>query len=234
MADLSEAELAVSQLHEEPKGDLRINAPMSFGTRYLSKRVAQFTTQYPDLRVQLTLDDRFVDPIEEGYDLNIRVSKPAESHSLINQVIAPMRYVLCASTRYLEQQGTPTHPTDLRHHSCLHYGYLSTGNQWRLIDTTNDSTEEHAIAIRGALCSNNGEVLCDAAIEGLGIALLPEFIVCDAIRNGELTLVLSNYGLPPIAINVIYPVNRHLSTKVKLFIEFLQSQFGPKPPWTTQ
>lgn len=238
MADLEEAEFAVSQLHEEPKGNLRINAPMSFGTRYLARRVARFTAQYPELRVQLTLDDRFVDPIEEGYDLNIRIAEPVESPSLISQVIAPMGYVLCASPVYLERRGTPISPTELRDHSCLHYGYLSTGNQWTFVRNTNeigdthDSPEEHTIAIRGALCSNNGEVLCEAAMEGLGIVLLPEFIVCEGIRKGKLQVILSDYVLPSIAVNVLYPVNRHLSAKVKLLIEFLQSQFGPIPPWT--
>ncbi len=227
MADLEEAELSVSQMHDEPRGNLRINAPVTFGVRYLSNVVARFTAQYPDLRVQLTLDDRFVDPIEEGYDINIRITKLLESPSLISQLIAPMHYVLCASPSYVMRHGCPSHPDELRHHSCLHYGYLSTGNQWKLIG----DGVEHTIPIYGALCSNNGEVLCNAAIEGLGIVLLPEFIVCDALRDGLLQSLLASFQLPDIAVYAAYPVNRHLSVKVKLFVEFLQNYFGQSPPW---
>lgn len=229
MGDLEEAELSISRLHDEPRGNLRINAPMSFGVQHLSKHVAEFTAQYPDLKVQLTLDDRFVDPIQEGYDINIRIAEHIESLSLFSQFIAPMRYVLCASQLYLDRHGTPNHPNDLRDHSCLHYGYLTTGNQWKIIGEDG----EHTISIHGAICSNNGEVLCDAAIQGLGIALLPEFIVSAALKSGQLQILLSTYQLPDIAVRAIYPVNRHLSVKVKMLIDFLHTQFSDAPPWQT-
>lgn len=228
MADLEEAELSISQLHDEPRGNLRVNAPMSFGVLYLSKNVAEFAARYPDLRVQLTLDDRLVDPIEEGYDVNIRIADPKKSSSLINQYIAPMHYVLCASPAYLKRHGNPTCPDDLRHHSCLHYGYLSTGNQWKLVG----EDEEYAIPIHGAMCSNNGEVLCDAAVNSLGIALLPEFIACNALQRGQLEALLPTYQLPDLSVFAVYPVNRHLSVKVKMFVEFLLEHFGQTPPWT--
>ncbi|MEO1519411.1 MAG: LysR substrate-binding domain-containing protein [Cyanobacteria bacterium J06633_2] len=222
MSDLEEAELSISRLHEEPRGNLRINAPMSFGIKHLSKHVSAFASQYPDLKVQLTLDDRFVDPIEEGYDLNIRIADSFTSQSLLSQEIAPMQYRLCASPAYLEHAGIPAHPDDLRHHSCLHYGYLTTGTQWKL----SGDDGEHTISIRGALCSNNGEVLCDAAIAGLGVVLLPEFIVSDALREQKLQVLLPAYQLPRIAVYAVYPINRHLSVKVKLLIDFLQDQFA--------
>jgi len=227
LADVEEAERSISQLHDEPRGTLRINAPLSFGMRHLSPAIAEFIQQYPDLTVQLTLDDRFVDPIEEGYDLNIRIAEPKESPSLINQPLTPVRRVLCASPAYLKQRGIPNHPSELRQHSCLHYGYLATGNQWKLIG----ADEEYLILVKGAFCSNNGDALCDAAIQGLGIALLPTFIAGHALREGQLHMVLPDYSPPPIHACILYPVNRHLSAKVTLFSEFLQTRFGDRPPW---
>ncbi|MDX2212864.1 MAG: LysR family transcriptional regulator [Oculatellaceae cyanobacterium bins.114] len=221
LADLAEAEQAVSQLHGEPRGRLRVNAPMSFGTLHLASAVADFLMQYPDLQMQLTLDDRFVDPIEEGFDVTVRIAEPPETASLIVQKLVSAPRVLCASPAYMQHQEPLTHPTDLRHHSCLHYGHLAIENHWLLVGPDG---EQH-IAIQGAMCSNNGEVLRDAAIHGLGIALLPTFIIGDALRQGQLTLVLPDYHPTEISIYVLYPVNRHLSTKIRLFVDFLTTRF---------
>ena len=221
LGEVEAAELAVSQLQTEPKGTLKINAPMSFGTLYFSKAIAEFMTQYPQLQVQLTLDDRFIDPIAEGYDLTIRISQPETSPSLVCQAIAPVPRVLCASFAYLEKNGIPKHPTELTQHSCLHYGQIVTGNQWQLINQ-----EEYSIAVTGALCSNNGEVLKDAALQGLGIALLPTFIIQTELDREALAIVLPDYQPPAIDLCLIYPLNRHLNTKIKLFVEFFRQRFG--------
>ncbi|GAB4226639.1 MAG: LysR family transcriptional regulator [Elainellaceae cyanobacterium] len=227
LAQLEEAELAVSQLQEEPKGTLRINAPMSFGTIHLAPAVAEFMTKYPDLQVQLTLNDRFIDPIEEGFDVTIRIAELTEASTLIVQPIAPVKRVVCASPVYLAKHGTPTHPTELRHHACLHYGYLSSRNQWKLIGP--DDT--YTIAIQGVLCSNNGEVLRDAAAQGLGITSLPTFIVGDCLRDGSLQVILPEFHPPESFVSVIYPPNRHLSAKIRLLAEFLKNRFGNHPYW---
>jgi DNA-binding transcriptional LysR family regulator len=222
LADLEEAELAVSRLHDEPRGLLRVNAPMSFGISHLAPAVADFAAQYPDLQIVLVLEDRFVDPIEEGYDVLVRISQVEESASLISHMIAPMPRLLCASPTYLGKQGNLTHPRELSAHSCLHYGYLATGTSWKLAGPDGI----HSIPIRGALCSNNGEVLREAALKGLGIALLPAFIIEPHIHDGALAIVLPEYQPPEVAISIMYPVNRHLSIKVQLFAEFLQQRFG--------
>jgi DNA-binding transcriptional LysR family regulator len=222
LAELEEAELAVAQLHEAPKGTLKINAPMSFGTLHLSTAIVDFIAQYPGLRVQLTLDDRFVDPIEEGFDLTVRIAEPTEAASLIVHAIATAPRVLCASPRYLAQSGIPAHPTELRDRGCLHYGYLATGNQWKLLGPEG----EYTVLVNGVLCSNNGEILRDAAVKGLGIALLPTFIVGKDLQQGTLQIVLPDYQPPEISICVVYPVNRHLSTKIKLLTEFLRERFS--------
>ncbi len=221
LASLEAAERSVMQMHEEAQGKLRVNAPMSFGTMHLAPALADFLMQYPALQVQLTLNDRFIDPIEEGFDLTVRISQLQESASLIVHQLVPAQRVLCAAPTYLKNHGIPTHPQELRHHSCLHYGQLAVENRWTLIGPDG----EHVIAVRGVLCSNNGEVLKDAAIRGLGITLLPMFIVGKELQQGKLQTLLSNYHVPEIFIYAIYPINRHLSVKIRLLVDFLQERF---------
>lgn len=221
LASLEDAERSVMQLHEEPRGQLRVNAPMSFGTIHLAPAIADFLVQYPDLRVQLTLNDRFVDPIEEGFDVTVRIAEPQPMGSLIVLPLAPAPRVLCAAPSYLESQGIPTHPEQLRSHSCLHYGQIATNSQWTFTGTEG----AYSIAIQGVMCSNNGEVLRDAAIRGLGITLLPMFIVGEAIEQELLQIVLPEYQSPELSIDVMYPVNRHLSIKIRLLVDFLQERF---------
>lgn len=222
LADLEEAERSLMQLQDEPKGQLRINAPMTFGTMHLGGAIADFLTQYPELQIQLTLEDRLVDPIEEGFDMTVRISQPVASASLIVHEIAPMPMVLCASSEYLAQRGEPQSPQDLREHSCLHYGHLSRRSQW----TLREGDAAVTVPIQGVLCSNNGEVLREAALRGAGIVLLPLFIVAEALRSGQLREVLQGHQPEPLSLCVLYPVNRHLSAKTQLLLEFLRGRFG--------
>ena len=222
LAEVEAAEVAVSELQTEAKGTLKINAPMSFGTLHLGKAIAEFIAQYPELQVQLTLNDRFIDPIAEGYDLTIRIWQPEVSPSLVCQAIAPISRVICASPDYLKQYGVPNHPNELKQHSCLHYGQIVTGNQWQL----NRDEQTYVVTVKGVLCSNNGEVLKDAAVKGLGIALLPTFIVQQELDRERLQVILADYQSPAISLCLVYPLNRHLNTKIKLFHKFFQSKFG--------
>lgn len=222
LAEVAAAEMAVSELQTEPKGTLKINAPMSFGTMYLGKAIAKFIAQYPELQVQLTLNDRFIDPIAEGYDLTIRIAQPETSPSLVCQAISPVERVLCASSEYLATHGVPNHPTELTKHSCLHYGQIVTGNQWQL----NNGAQENRVTVKGVFCSNNGEVLKNAVVEGLGIALLPTFIIEPELQLKTLAIVLADYQPPAIALCLIYPLNRHLNPKIKLFVEFFRQRFA--------
>ena len=221
LASLKDAERSLTQLQEEPRGRLRVNAPMSFGTLHLAPALADFLMHCPDLQVQLTLSDRLIDAIEEGFDLTIRIAAPQNIASLIVHPLAPAPRVLCAAPTYLAN-GIPTHPNELHRHSCLHYGQLAVENYW----TLHGSDGTHTIAVAGVLCSNNGEVIRDAAVRGLGIALLPRFMIETELQQGTLQVVLPDYHPPEIALSIIYPVNRHLSTKVRLFVGFLQERFG--------
>lgn len=227
LTDLEEAEFAVSQLQAEPKGTLRINAPMSFGTLHLTPAVTDFLVKYPDLQVQLTLEDRFIDPIQEGFDLTVRIAVPPASAALIVHPLVLARRVLCAAPTYLQAHDVPLHPTELRQHSCLSYGHTPMGNQWKLIGPDG----EHTVYINGVLCSNNGEVLREAAVKGLGITLLPTFIVGNDLNQGRLQTILSDYHPSEIYVCALYPANRHLSTKIQLFTRFLKARFSEQPYW---
>jgi DNA-binding transcriptional LysR family regulator len=227
LADVDEAIGAVRELQERPTGNLRVNAPMSFGTLHLAPVVAEYMAAHADVHVELVLNDRFVDPIEEGFDVTLRIGEPHYSTSLICRDIVPARRVLCASPGYLADAGEPDHPGELRDHRCLHYGYQGSGQYWRLTGPQG----EHNHAIRCCMWSNNGETLKAAALADQGIALLPTFIVGDALQAGQLRTILDGYRAPPISLCALYPRHRHLSAKTRLFVALLEQRFGGRPRW---
>ena len=221
LSNLEEAELAITQRHNKPQGILKINAPMSFGILHLGSQIAEFMSIYPDIKIQLTLEDRFVDPLNEGYDIVIRIGSPPDSPNLIVQEIASIEKVICAAPSYLKNNNIPKYPEDLQEHSCLHYGYLATGNKWKF-KKKNDNYE---VIINGNFCCNNGQVLKDIALKGLGIVILPYFIIEKELEERQLQIILQDYHLEPLKLSLIYPVNRHLSAKIQLFTEFLKNYF---------
>ena len=223
LGDLAEAELEVSQQNTEPRGTFKINAPLSFGILKLGSLIADFMAQYSAMKLQLTLEDRFVDPITEGYDFVIRIAGKVESPNLVAHSITSIKMVLSAAPSYLEAKGIPIHPEQLVNYSCLHYGYLATGSQWLFMG---QNQEECKVKINGVFCSNNGEVLKDVAVKGLGITLLPNFIVEQELQNGRLKAILPNYNPPDLFLWAIYPVNRHLAAKTKLFTQFLRDRLS--------
>jgi DNA-binding transcriptional LysR family regulator len=220
LAELEEADLAVTRLQVEPRGLLRVNAPMSFGTLHLGPALAVFMEKYPELQIQLTLSDEQLDAVQEGFEITLRIAELASS-SLISRRLLGVRRVFCAAPDYIKRRGAPAQPKDLKDHDCLSYGFLGTGNQWKLIGPDG----EHWISVPWRLCANNAEVLKQAAVNGLGIALLPTFIAGSALKSGALTPVLGEYQAPQIALYAIYPPTRHLSSKVRLFIDFLVDRF---------
>ena len=226
LAEIEETEIQLSRLHDEPKGVLRVNAPMSFGTLYLAAAVAEFMAAYADLKVELTLNDRFIDPIEEGVDVTVRIGAMTDS-SMIARRIAPARRVLVAAPGYLRRHGTPREPADLARHRGLAYGHTTTRQRWQLTQ----GGEIISVPIESCLCSNNGEVLRAAALRGNGIALLPTFIVGPDIRAARLAVVLP--ALPPTELTIfaLYAPNRYLAAKVRVFIDFLVARFGSTPAW---
>jgi DNA-binding transcriptional LysR family regulator len=226
LADLDAADQAVAHLQATPRGLLRVNAPMSFGTLQLGPAIADFMEQYPELRIQLLLSDEQVDPVQGGFDVTLRIAD-LESSSLVARRIVPIERALCASPAYLDRHGMPAHPRDLRDHALLTYGFLLTGNQWKLTGTDGD----HWVQPEWTLCANNAEVLCEAAIKGRGVALLPTFIAASSLRDGTLRSFLDEYRAPPLALYALYPPTRHLAVKVRLFIDFLVDRFGRALSW---
>lgn len=227
LSELAEAVSAVTELQERPTGNLRVNAPMSFGTRHLSLVIAEFMDRHPDVHVELVLNDRFIDPLEEGFDVTLRIAEAGPSTSLIAREIVPVKRVICASPEYLNKVGEPAEPIELRRRRCLHYGYQESGSQWRLAGPDG----EQSYAISCAMWSNNGEVLKDAAVNNQGIVLLPTFIVGEALQNGQLRTILTKYAPPDIMLCALYPRHRHLSAKVRLMVDLIEERFGDRPYW---
>ena len=226
LADLEEADSAVTRLYSEPRGSLKVNAPMSFGILHLGSAVGEFMVAHPQIHIDMRLTDRFVDIIEEGYDIAIRIGKLADS-SMKARRLAPVLHRLCAAPAYLSNHGHPHSPAELDQHRCLLYGYASTGAAWQLRGPDGD----HKINVRGTLSANNGDVLKAAALSGAGIALLPTFIVSEEIRAGSLKSLLPEYDGPEMALYAVYPPSQIPSLKVRLFIDFLADRFGPQPYW---
>jgi DNA-binding transcriptional LysR family regulator len=226
LAQVEETEIQISRLHDEPKGVLKINAPMSFGVRYLGAAVADFMARHGDLHVELTLDDRFIDPLAEGVDVTLRIGTLTDS-SLIARRLAPARRVVIASPEYIARHGAPQSPADLAQHRCLTYGHASFMQRWQLTE----AGKPISVPITAALSSNNGDVLRAAALKGNGVTVLPTFMVGADIRDGRLALLLTRNMPAPLGIFALYAPNRYLAAKTRVFIDFLIERFGPEPEW---
>lgn len=226
LARVAETEQQVSRLHDAPKGVLRINAPMSFGALYLGPAIADLMAAYGDLKIELVLNDRFIDPLEEGVDVTVRIAELADS-SLIARKLAPARRVLVASPAYLARHGRPERPRDLMAHRCLSYGHTTLRQRWQLCD----AGVSRGVTIAPVLCSNNGDVLKAAAVADQGIALLPTFLAGPDLAAGRLLRVLCEFAPEPLGIYALYAPNRYLAAKTRVLIDFLDRRFGSNPPW---
>ena len=221
LGELREAEEQLQQLTTRPFGELRIAAPMSFGQRHLAPLVAGFSRQYPELRISLLLDDRQTELVEEGIDVALRIAYPSDA-SFIARPIRPIPRYLCASPDYLRRHGTPDRPADLLGHNCLHYNLISAAEEW----TFDGPQGSETVSVTGSLCSNNGDALLQAAITGLGITLLPDFIVHDALEEGNLVRVLAGRERAPLTLSALYPSRHFVPVKTRLFIDYIMAELG--------
>ncbi len=219
--ELADLEQALTASAHEPQGELRIVAPMSFGQRRLASAVARFAALHRQLRISLLLEDRETDLFDEAADLAIRIGYPADS-SMIARAIAPVPRHACASPEYLARRGSPQTPQDLLHHDCLHYNLISEREEW----TFRGDDGEQTLAITGSFCSNNGDVLAQAAMQGLGIALLPDFIVDAGLADGRLVKVLEAFERAPLTLFALYPSRQHVPAKTRTFIDYLLDHFA--------
>jgi DNA-binding transcriptional LysR family regulator len=230
LAEVEEARLSVTQLETAPRGTLRLSVPVVFGRLHIAPALPDFLALHPALRIDLATTDAFVDLLEEGIDLAIRIGELQDS-SLIARRLAPNRRVLCGSPDYLARQGVPTAPEHLSGHNCLIYKRQENRSLWRL---RNDG-RTHEIAVSGSLLANNADALHVAALGGLGLAILPVWLVGPDIQRGALKIVLANYQVSPGALDTsvyaVFPHSRHLSAKVRAFVDFLRRRFSPRPYW---
>jgi DNA-binding transcriptional LysR family regulator len=199
---------------------------MSFGLLHLAPAVTEFLKLFPEVSVELLVNDRLVDLLEGEFDVGVRIGRLRDS-SLIARRIAPIRLAVCAAPDYLARHGVPQTPDDLASHNCLEYTYFESRGAWRLL---NDG-KEIVVPVAGRYLANNADVLRSTAIAGGGIILLPTFLVGEDLRSGRLVRLLPDYPPPEQALHALYPPGRHLSAKVRSFIDFLVARFGDEPAW---
>jgi DNA-binding transcriptional LysR family regulator len=227
LADLEEAELAVSREHATLRGRLRVAVPMSFGLMHLGPAIVDFMCAHPEVQFDLDFNDRQVDLLEEGFDVAIRIAELSDS-SLIARRLAPVRHVVCASPDYLARRGTPREPADLEEHACLVYSNVADPGTWRYQDPDG---EGGSVKVPIHLQASNGEFLRQASVAGLGVLMEPTFIPFGEIENGLLVPILTDYGWPVLNAYAVYPHTRHLSQRVRAFVDFLAERFSGVPYW---
>lgn len=221
--DVDESARALTRERTVPGGLLRVSAPVSFSIVRLGAVFAEFLQRYPQIQLDLNLSDRFVDPVEEGLDVVLRVVRQLPDSTLVARKLADVDFVICAAPDYLKQAGTPKVPEDLRKHQCLLYAQPAPKMELRL----NGPHGERRVTVQGGRyqCSNSLP-LREALVAGLGIALIPMLYVEDLLKAGKLVALLKQYRFASSSLYAIYPHNRHLSAKVKALVDFLLAHFS--------
>ncbi|SMF93859.1 DNA-binding transcriptional regulator, LysR family [Methylomagnum ishizawai] len=225
--EMEEMEIAVTRLQTEPRGTLKVNATPFFGAYHLAPAVAAYTEIYPDVNVEMILQASYVDLIEEGFDLAIHLDELRDS-SLIARKLGSSQRVVCGSPAYFKKHGSPKTPDDLRKHNCLVNSSLPPRDQWQFSVPGGETT---VIKVGGTMQSNVADALRMAALSALGLVLLPTYMVGQDIRKNRLQAVLTDYIPAPLEIHAVYPHRKHLSAKVRTFVDFLHERFHPKPYW---
>lgn len=229
LENIKDMEGHLGQLHNRAQGLLRINAPVSFAALHLSPLIPKFQKQHPEVGINLQLNDREVDVIDEGFDIALRIGNLRDS-SLVAKHITPIRLALCASPDYLQHNGIPKTPKELipQHH--LRYSYMDyEQSSSLLLKTLKDHNRDQ---YTGLIC-NNGEVLVSAAIAGQGYTLQPTFLVGEAVKQGTLKVILAAFEPPALGLYAVYPHRKLLPTKVQAFVDFLSNAYGSPPYWDT-
>ncbi len=233
LTQVEQARDHLASLNGRPQGLLRINIPGAFGRRHIMPLLPDFLARYPDIRIDATLTDRTVDLIEAGADLAIRIGALVNS-TLVAKKLAPHRRILCASPGYLALHPAPTHPSDLAGQSCLRFSLLQPADRWQF----RRNGVELGVTVDGPLSANDSEALLDAALAGLGIALLPTWLTASDMNAGRLATLLPDWqaSLAPgdRAIWGLYPPKKVVSPKVRAFLDFLDERFGRPAYWDRQ
>ena len=229
LEEVAETEALAATASLQPRGRLRINAPLSFGILVLAPLWPRFMARHPEVELDVVLIDRIVDIVEEGYDLAIRISR-AGSPTHVARRLSTSRNIVCAAPAYLARHGTPRVPADLAQHVCLGYTYGATADEWHFVDTDG---QPHAVKVRWAMRANNGDTARAAALAGAGVIWQPSFLIGEDVRAGRLIELLPGYRMPDIDIQAIYASRRHLSAKVRVMVDFLAEALQGTPAWDT-
>ncbi len=228
LADLAEAEQEAARAAIVPRGVIKLTTSVNFGVRHVAPAIAEFLARHAEVRFDVSLSDRIVDLVEEGFDLGIRIGSTGP-HNVVARKLGETPVVPCASPAYLAAHGTPQVPEDLERHNCFTYEYVSPHDVWLFRDP---SGRERPVRVRGNLHSNNGELAAEIAARGAGIVFEPAFIVGTEVRAGRLVPLLQDFVPPPVPIYAVYPSRKHLSAKVRLFVDFLVGHFAGAQDWS--
>lgn len=227
LREIEEAEAEVSRLQGAPRGVLRLNSPMSFGILHIAPKLPDFLALYPDLSVDISLDDRRVDLVEEGFDLAIRIGELPDS-SLVARRLGPCRHVVCGAPGYFKRHGVPRTPEDLRNHNAITFKYQDSPSEWHFVSPNGGVIR---IPVSGSIQMNNSLGLREALLREVGLTLTPTFVVGADIKAGRLQVILSEYRALEVSIYAVYPQRRHLSPKVRAFVEFMGNRISDPPYW---
>lgn len=224
LTNVDEAEAEITSGNAEASGLVRVNAPVTFGIRHLASLWGEFRTLHPKVTLDVTLADRVVDLVEEGYDLAIRIAT-LPSSTLISKRLSTTRMVLCASPQYLKEHGTPRHPTELAGHAVIAYSYWSTKDEWHF------DSPQGKVSVRTQPCirTNNGDTCRAAALVHQGVILQPTFLVGEDLATGKLVELMPEFRSIDLGIYAVYPTRKHVSPKVRLLIDFLVDAFRTRP-----
>jgi len=228
LAEIEDAEREAAQATAMPRGTLRISAPHTFAIAHVAPYLAEFRSRFPEVNLELVLSDRFVDLLEEGFDLAIRIADGLPESSLVARRLAPCRFAVCSAPEYFKRHGEPQTPDDLAKHLCLGYTLSPREYSWVFVCPHD---KRHVVNVDGPLRSNSGDMLRAAAVGGAGVVLLPSFYVGEDLERGRLKAVLTDYRVQEYGIYAVYPSRKHLTAKVKTFIDFLSERYGSEPYW---
>jgi DNA-binding transcriptional LysR family regulator len=221
---IGEAENAVGRRQAKPTGTLRLAVPVVLGRRHIVPRLAGFLSRYPDLSIDVTMSDSFVDLVEQGIDLALRVGEITDQ-SLVARKIGMVRRVTVASPAYLKAHGTPRAPADLARHQCIVYTRLATGNRWHF----ESKDGPLVVDVSGRYRVDNSEAVREGVLAGLGIAVIPAFAFSNEVENKQVQVLLRSYEPKPLPLNAVYPSRRFVPLKVRAMIDFLANELEIDP-----
>jgi DNA-binding transcriptional LysR family regulator len=225
LADIDEAEAVAGAAASKPSGRLKLTCPYNLLAQPIGPALAAFNRRFPQVGFDVTVADRAIDLVEEGFDLAVRIGAPG-GERLVARRLGATQLVACAAPAYLEAHGAPQSPADMAQHRVLTYAYVSSPFQWRLVD---GDGRAHEVRVGGPLHANSGELLVAAALAGMGIVFEPDFVVGPYLARAQLRRVLNGFAGPKLDVWAVYPSRRHLSAKVRAFVDYLAEVFAADP-----